>query len=241
MALTGDPTDKIHVYKFGINEALGADWEVIWSNSSLYTYIPTPIALKFSSGHAGDQVGSAGAQTVNVQGLDANFIQQRENVTLNGQTAVLTVNTYARVNRVTVNSAGGQGSNIGTIYAGDGAISSGVPNIIYARVESADNQTLMALFTIPASYSGSLKQIDFTVAGNQTVDVRLLIRPFGEVFQVKGLLRAFRNYVPFEYPDGINIPPKSDIELQARGSGAVEASGGFHLDLEYKTILEISI
>jgi len=62
-----------------------------------------------------DTSAGTGARTINVMGLDANYVLQSEIVTLNGVTPVNTVNTFIRVHSASIQTAGSGGVNAGTI------------------------------------------------------------------------------------------------------------------------------
>ena len=87
-------------------------------------------AIQLSSTDAADTGAGVGAQTVRVVGLDGNWDQVEETITMNGQAASLaSVGTFLRVNRLEVIAAGNTNQNVGTVYCsvfGTG-LGSGVP------------------------------------------------------------------------------------------------------------------
>ena len=141
------------VYKFGNNAAVANVTETIWQQGGLYSYLSAASVLKVSSSSANDTSAGTGARTVELFGLDGDYNEINEVVTLNGQTAVNTTQSYLRINRMIVRSAGSGGANAGVIYAGTGTVTTGVPANIYATINGdGSNQTLMALWTVPAGY-----------------------------------------------------------------------------------------
>ena len=55
--------------------------------------------LKVSSSSTADDEGSTGAETVELFGLDADYNEINETVTLDGQTAVNTTKEYLRIKK----------------------------------------------------------------------------------------------------------------------------------------------
>ena len=150
-----------------------------------------------------------------------------ETVTLNGQTAVNTTKEYLRINRMVVRSAGTGGSNAGVIYAGTGTVTTGVPANVYASVNGVTgaNQSLMALWTVPAGYTAYILQYDVSngTTSNTPAVCKLIlaVRPYGEVFQtkdVKSLTTGMHVEETFSIP--LKVEEKSDIEIRALSSSA---------------------
>lgn len=220
------------VFKFGYSGSVETTEEQIWDGATPYTYLGAATALKISSDDTDDDDGGTGARTVQIYGCDGDYEEVNEVVTLDGQTAVTTTNTYLRVWRMIVRSAGSQGVNDGKIYAGTGTVTGGVPANIYAQISDTRNQTLMAIYTVPVGKTALLNTVRYTCDANKTVTVLLRVRPFGEVFQTKDLavLHAGAKTVQRSYP--MKIDAKSDIEiLGAVSTGSTEVSASFELVL----------
>ena len=214
------------VYKFGNNAAVANVTETIWQQGGLYSYLSAASVLKVSSSSANDTSAGTGARTVELFGLDGDYNEINEVVTLNGQTAVNTTQSYLRINRMIVRSAGSGGYNAGVIYAGTGTVTTGVPANIYATINGdGTNQTLMALWTVPAGYTGYLMQYDVsngTTSNTPAVcKMTLVARPFGEVFQskdVKSLTTGMHIENTLIVP--VKFAEKTDIEVRAVSSSA---------------------
>ena len=212
------------VYKFGNNAAVAASTETIWQQGGLYSYLSAASVLKVSSSSADDTSAGTGARTVELFGLDGDYNEINELITLNGQTAVNTTQSYLRINRMIVRSAGSGGSNAGIIYAGTGTVTTGVPANIYATINGdGTNQTLMALWTVPAGYTGYLMQYDVsngTTSNTPAVcKMTLVARPHGEVFQsrdVKSLTTGMHIENTLVVP--VKFTEKTDIEVRAVSS-----------------------
>ena len=214
------------VYKFGNNAAVANVTETIWQQGGLYSYLSAASVLKVSSSSANDTSAGTGARTVELFGLDGDYNEINEVVTLNGQTAVNSTQSYLRINRMIVRSAGSGGYNAGVIYAGTGTVTTGVPANIYATINGdGTNQTLMALWTVPAGYTGYLMQYDVsngTTSNTPAVcKLTLVARPYGEVFQskdVKSLTTGMHIENTLIVP--VKFTEKTDIEVRAVSSSA---------------------
>ena len=215
------------LFKFGNNPSVGNTLETIWAEGGLYSYLTAATVLKVSSSSTDDTSAGTGARTVQLYGLDGDYNEINELVTLNGQTAVNTTQSFLRINRMVVRSAGSGGANAGVIYAGTGTVTTGVPANVYASVNGVTgaNQSLMALWTVPAGYTAYLLQYDISNGtSSQTPAVCKLIlavRPYGEVFQskdVKSLTTGMHVEETFAIPQ--KFTEKSDIEVRAISSSA---------------------
>jgi hypothetical protein len=215
------------LFKFGNNPTVGNSAETIWSQGGLYSYLSAATVLKVSSSSANDTSAGTGARTVQLSGLDADYNEINETVTLNGQTAVNTTNEFLRINRMIVRSAGTGGANAGTIYAGTGTVTAGVPANVYASVNEGvgSNQSLMALWTVPAGHTAYVLQYNVSngTTSNTPAVCKLIlaVRPYGEVFQskdVKSLTTGMHVEEVFSLPQ--KIEEKSDIEVRAESSSA---------------------
>ena len=213
------------LFKFGNNTTVGDSLETIWAEGGLYSYLTAATVLKVSSSSTDDTSAGTGARTVQLYGLDGDYNEINELVTLNGQTAVNTTQSFLRINRMIVRSAGSSGANAGVIYAGTGTVTTGVPANVYASINgiAGSNQTLMALWTVPAGYTAYLLQYDVSngTTSNTPAVCKLIlaVRPYGEVFQskdVKSLTTGMHVEESFAIPQ--KFTEKSDIEVRAISS-----------------------
>ena len=212
------------IFKFGFNPDINGTEETVWDSGGIYAYPSAATVMKVSSSSTNDTAAGTGARTILVQGLDADYNEAQEIVTLNGQTAVNTTTSFIRVNRAYVLTAGSGGTAAGDIYVGVGTVTSGVPATIYAKITLGENQTLMGIWTVPAGYTGYFDH--FTVAtgttnANQYVAIRAIQRNFGGVFRtmIKQTIGAggVADFV-LKYP--IEVQEKTDLEMRASSSGS---------------------
>ena len=212
------------VHKFGFYDSVDTNLTTIWSQGGVYSYLSSASTLYISSSSTDDTGAGTGARTVTVSGLDNNFDEKIETVTLNGQTGVeLNGSTWFRVNRIVVNTAGSGGANAGVLYVGtESAPTSGVPTNKYATVLVGDNQTLMCIYTVPRGYTGFITQKDVSASSSagKFAILSLVARPFGGVFNVKDRVLSSEGYSSIEYPYPLNFTEKTDIEIRAQADSA---------------------
>ena len=208
--------------KFGYNIAIGTSQEEIWNVGGLEAYLSTAERMNIvstSTNDDGDPAGT-GARTLTIFGLDNDWMEINETKTLNGQTNVLTDNSYLRVFRMVVNTAGSTGSNVGTITA-----TAQTAGTVHGQINPTDNQTLKINFAVPANRYGIITHAEIGCAKADDCEIRFKIRPFGEVFQTKRLLNFFESTVSFSNIIPLLIPPKSDVTITAlSAAGGVKVS-----------------
>jgi hypothetical protein len=214
----GQITGHKTIFKFGNNTDINGSFETIWSRGGLYVYPTSAIQMKVSSSSANDAALGTGARTVSVQGLDQNYNEVAETITLNGQTEVLTTNTFIRVFRAFVITAGSGGTAAGTIYVGTGTVTAGVPATVYAEIALGDNQTTMATWTVPAGYTFYVYRGTFSAASNnvsQYILGKFMFRPLGGVFRNAADVTVNTGAIQYDFELPLALPEKSDIEARA--------------------------
>lgn len=204
------------LYKFGYNSSVGTATETVWDGGGEYSYPASASVMKVSSDDTGD------TSVVTVSGLDSDYNEASEQVTLTGQTAVSTTTSFIRVNRVKVDS----GEPTGNIYVGTGTVTAGVPANIYAKIIAGENQTLMAVWTVPAGYTAYILAVSVasgTSSVNKYSEARLKVRPFGGVMQTKEVITFQNSYVETVLHIPTVATEKSDIEICALTSSSTDA------------------
>lgn len=220
---------------FGYNPDVDTTRVTVWPHTGILPLAPAALQLKVSSSSADDTASGTGARTVFVGGLDANHNEISEIVTLNGQTPVLTTQSFLHINNAYVATAGSGLSAAGDIYFGDGVVTAGVPATVYDLIKFDYNQRITGSYTVPAGYTAYVSQGLFSAGqpgGSAQVVGRLL------TVGVDGIRRAaaittvnngVANY-NFDYP--VQIPEKTTLEATAQGSSNNnEASAMFILVL----------
>jgi len=220
------------VFVSGFNTTVGTSYETIWSESTVYAYPASAVAIKVSSSDANDTAAGTGARTVTVYGLDGSYNQINETVSLNGQTAVTTTATFLRVLHLMVNTAGSGGAAAGNIYAGVGTVTTGKPATVYG-VYTADGGATACIYTVPAGYTGYI--FDFlcssgVTTANAYTSIGLYNRPFGGVFDntIQGRCANGGSFtIPLNYP--VSFTEKTDIEVRASATNLSNVTANFRI------------
>ncbi len=208
--------------KFGVNVDVDTttDPEDVWANGGVYTFPSSAAACTLVSDDDNDDDGDTGARTVRVYGLDANYMKQQEDVTLNGTSTVALANTYLRVFRMEVLTAGSTGTNEGTLSLVHG----GATTLAAIQATPTVGSTMMAIYTIPKDYSRAYLarfrcgMID--AANNAEAMVRLDVRPENGAWRtidIVGLRANGSSAALVDYPGlGISIAPGSDMRVRVQ-------------------------
>ena len=216
------------INKFGYNSSIGSGaFETIWETGNNYPWQSSAVTVDVVSDDTNDDVAGTGARTLRIQGLDGSYNLAEETVDMDGTTTVTTTQTFLRVFRMSVETAGSSGNNEGTItvtYTGGSDVA--------ATISAGNGQTLMALYTIPAGYTGYLLSINISSGKDQEMDFKFIQRineGSNGAFQTKQFLNV-RGGISTVIFNAINIiPQKSDIYVSGKGSSTSSASASFDL------------
>ena len=224
---------------FGRNPDIdsGGGFEDIWNGGGEYTGLNAVVAEPISivSDSAADNIAGIGARTMRLDGLDANYLEISEEITLTGTTPVLTLQSFIRCSFAIVLTAGSNGETVGEIIANQSVT---VANVFFDLPLGA-NRTMIAAYTVPA---GKTAYIDNTFAtlskkGNASTEVKGKVRPFGGVFQVAEWYAINATGSSYVYRDFENlsrpIPEKSDVVISADSdTNNTGVSAGFSMIIE---------
>ena len=167
-------------------------------------------------------------QDVEIQGLDTNYNLTVQTITLTGQTPAALTTALIRVFRVKNMNSSNFADHVFVYRArlGDGTptvVTDGVPQTgadVRAVVHSDNNQTEMAVFTIPNGKTGYMRSWYASTAGakrDSAHTIKVLARPFGKVFQLKHKANIDVNgtsYIQHKYIEPEVFAAKTDIEIQ---------------------------
>lgn len=204
----------------GYNANVDQVWIPIWADGTL-TFPSAALVMKVSSTDAADTSAGAGARTVLVSGLDANYLQISETVTLNGQTAVNTVNSYLAINSFIVTTAGANGTASGDIYIGSGVVTAGVPATAYNFIPTGWNFNQTAAYTVPAGYTAYVPYSRLTFAqasGTNAVWGRITVTGTNGVKMATVSAVVNNGIVEFNPKYPVAVAEKTRIVAEAKGT-----------------------
>ena len=194
------------LHKFGAVPSMsinttGTIWDI---DDTLYPWS----ALTTASTLTVDRASASDAnKIITIQGLDADYKQISENVTLTNATGNATTQSFIRVYRAFMHN--GSAANVGNI---DIKIST----TIIARITAGKAQTLMGVYTVPAGYSLYLTQGVMSVQSGADATGNFFVRYGGEsafriahTFEVASAEYFYAFHAPFK------LPEKSDIDIRA--------------------------
>ena len=223
-SIVGQAKDYIH--KFGSNPDVSNTVsatapETVWDGSIEYTFPPDAgTGIQIKSSQATD------SQEFIVQGLDENFENQYYTGNLNGTNDVNIDGTWSRVFRAFNNGTSGIAGIIDIHASGDAST-------VSAKVLAGNDQTSMAIYTVPATCTGYL--LGYHMSANNPgssseigYTTQIKTRQYGKVFRVQEVTSVTTSaFAQNTYPFPLQLPPKTDVIVNIVSSngnnGAVDA------------------
>ena len=204
--------------KFGYNSAADTVKQSVWSAGGLYPWsaLVTAQTIYLISTSAAD------TSSVEVQGLDENYVLQTETVALTGLTAVSTTSTFLRVFRMIYQ---GSTDNAGVITA---RVTSGVGTVV-AQIDAAYNQTLMGVYTVPAGHTAYITAVSVSGTKDQALEFEGWHRPEGQTFRIAHKSMA-SNFYRYDFVLPLAFPEKTDFDTRVI-SGAANTKVSVNFDM----------
>jgi len=194
-----------HVHKFGAVPAMsqntsGTIWDV---NDTVYPWSAFASAGTLSLTRAST---SDADKSVTIVGLDADYNQITESVTLTAASGNITTNSFIRVYRAYMTT----GSNVGDVDVIRNATT-------VARITAGKSQTLMAIYTVPSGHNAYLLAGTASCQAGADATTDMFVRYFGQAsfrvghsFEVSGAGGQYK----YDFQIPIKIPEKSDIDVR---------------------------
>jgi len=217
---------NIYGYQGALPNSTGATFYPVWENTTQYTYPASAAQVLLWSSSASDT-----AVQVLINGLDSGYNAISETLTLtNGMTGVTSVNSYLRINGISVV---GTVNAVGTLNVGNSG-----KTLQYAEITVGYGKSQMMIYTVPNGYtfyltrSNAYSSLNGNTAGNYSF-YRVYTQSSTGLIQI--LLQA-----PFTNEYGtLRVAPraytqKTDIQWQAAGE---PASGSFQVGIGVEGIL----
>lgn len=223
----GDVTGTSVIHKFGnapdfdISDGFVTIWDGADSGEAyeqmVYNYSTTADIDYISAEDNTD------TQLIEIQGLDTdwNFVVQEQ--TLVGNTPVELDTYLIRVFRIKNLGATDFGGHV-FCYVSGGTVTAGVPQVgadVRAVVHGDNNQTEMAVYTIPNGKTGYMRQFYASTSGakkDSSHTIKLLAKSFGHVFLLKhkaNMASDASGQINYPYVEPKVFNSKTDLEMRS--------------------------
>ena len=201
---------------FGFNNAIGTAFRTPWelANTNALPLISVASQLDVASSDAGDT-----SQVVRLIGLDADYNEIAENVSLNGTSTVTTTNSFKAINDFITTSGNCAGN-----------VTAKISSTVYAQITAGTGRNQASVFTVPANHSLYLTRIDAfsaTATGASKYITFLNKNTFsdGRVFNVAETTFAQRMDIMRVGP--FKVSEKTTLEFQAKTNSTTAEVGIF--------------
>ena len=131
---------------FGFNTVVGTDYETLWNDGAAYSFPTESKSMTIVS-------SSSDTMSVLINGLDSDYRELNQVVTLTGTTPVSIPKQIFRINSALILS----GSNVGNITIASGGVT-------YAYIGAGLGITQACIYTVPADHKLYLFRIDVNSA-----------------------------------------------------------------------------
>jgi hypothetical protein len=178
--------------------------DAVWSGGIAYPWSSLATAqtlyIKSSTNNATDR-----SMPILIDGLDANYINQTEVVTLNAtdsRTAVATTKQFLRIHNV---MCYGTETNVGDITT---TVTSGSGTIV-SKISSGRGAAKAGVYTVPAGYTGYLFKGD--ASSTAATVVNFMGRYYGKAFMVLHVAIVDNSTYIYDFPFPMTLPEKTDM------------------------------
>ena len=203
----GQFDDITHIHKFGAVPAMsqnttGTIWDI---NDTTYPWssFDTAGTLSIPAVNASDN-----GKSIVLVGLDNDYLELTETVTVSSSGATTTTQSFKRIFRAYVTN--GSITNVGDIVVQKGGTT-------VATIKAGKAQTLMAVYTVPAGKTGYILKGVATCQAGADATGDMFVRYFGQdsfrvghTFEVSGTGGEYL----YDFGVPVKIPAKSDIDVR---------------------------
>jgi hypothetical protein len=197
--IAGHTTEQVT----GYNPTTSAG-DAVWSGATAYPWSSLVTAqtlyLKSSTNNATDR-----GMSIFIDGLDANYANQTEVITLNAsdsRTAVATTKQFLRIHEVRCNGAD---TNVGDIIT---TVTSGSGTVV-SKMSAGRGSAKAGVYTVPAGYTGYLFKGD--ASSTAATVVNFMGRYFGKAFMVLHVAIVDNSTYIYDFPFPMPLPEKTDM------------------------------
>ena len=212
----GEISGKTMVCRLGKTSVIGATAETVWDGSTIYTYLGYAQTLRVVGKSTDDDTLGTGALTMIIYGLDADYGLINETIQLGGTDSAKTTTEFLRVYHCEVLTAGSGGENAGIIEVYN---TSCLTDTLIATMVAGDNQTHMAIFTVPDGYNFYMTSFHGSQGVIKQTHTCVNAREYGKVFKHRDIAEIYLSPFIYEYILPMVFPEKTDIEVRALTTG----------------------
>lgn len=202
---------------FGYQANVGLTFIPVWENASDYNFPTSNTSMGIKSTVGADN------PTVRIVGLDSNYEEISETITVSGTANTALSNQYYRINDV-VTIAGRANGDI-TIING---------TTQYAKIRAGEGRNQAAIYTVPKGHCFYLVRIDglsATALSNKYVTFRNLSRfpsaVDGNIVELRVAQATFTGQMSIDRQLPFKYAEKTDVVFQARSSSQSNEVGIF--------------
>lgn len=218
--------------KYAFNAAIDTTPEDVWIQGGVLSFLTAAETMSVVSGDAADKgtpTAGTGARTIKIWGVDDNYRPVEETLTLNGTTPVVTSQTFLRINRMRVLTAGSSGTNVGDITATASSAAT-----VQASVGAELGSTLKSQYTVPTGYYAFIRDVTYGTGQGDQVQADIQTRNFEGAWIVRNRTNFAIAAIEERFSSPLRVGPKADIRIQAAkvaGTGTVITSASYSMFL----------
>ena len=213
----------------GFNTTITNIPEDIWTVGGQQVFLDAAEPMDIVSTDANDNSAGTGLQVIRIFGLDNNFDEVDEELSMNGLTIVTTVNSYLRVHDLRGVSAGTSGNNEGDITA-----TASIDGSIQNEMLGGSNASQSLQYTIPNGKTGAATKLTFSDAAGDAMIFSFFTRLFGGLFTIQNVEQIAGGTFEFSFEPFTSLQEKTDVRLianQSSGGGSTTSSAILQLYL----------
>ena len=209
------------IFFVGENENIGSTKETLMDRGGLYIFPTVAAVVDVVSTDANDTAADTGAQSVAITGLDANYEEIVEVVTMNGTTISTSTLLFLRINGLSVATHGTGNANAGIINASHGA------NIL-SQITAGDGLARQSVRTVPAGKTWFPQGNHFSVGKADEVVVFSDGRTSTGLSLTFSKVYLYEDQFPFRNENMVVFPEKFDVVVNAlKFSGTAAKASAF--------------
>ena len=198
--------------------------EDVWSVGGLYPWMTAATSLEVVSTSTSDAAAGVGARTITIFGLDINYVEVNQTITLNGTTPVAVPLQLFRINSILIMSAGTTKVNVGDINVRDSG-----GGTIRGQIPVGFGLARQAIYTVPAGNTLSIHSILFaqTRSGGveRTVTMATMFQSPNGFYRLP-LEVAVSQITPYRHDGdpGIIVAEKTDFAIRVLSASSNDIS-----------------